>query len=82
MMLVPKAEEQAQKVLALAPRWPRRRRRLGPDRLRLRHADKLQYVVNKAWIEVTARGSIVGLDGSRCRSCPHLLITRLVIIYS
>jgi NADH-quinone oxidoreductase subunit M len=84
MMLVPKAEEQAHKVVALLFS-------LASAGVGLAvfidfdydHADKLQYVVNKSWIEVISSRYIVGLDGlSLPLVALTLLITPLVIIYS
>ena len=47
------------------------------------HADKLQFVVDKSWIEVISSRYLVGLDGlSLPLVALTLLVTPLVIIYS
>jgi NADH-quinone oxidoreductase subunit M len=84
MMLIPKAEEQAHKVVALLFS-------LASAAVGLAvfidfdygHADKLQFVVDKSWIEVISSRYIVGLDGlSLPLVALTLLITPLVVIYS
>ncbi len=84
MMLIPKAEEQLHKVVALGTSlasaavgvW------LLVD-FDYDNAAKLQYVVNRSWIEVISSRYIVGLDGlSLPLVALTLLITPLVIIYS
>ena len=84
MMLVPKAEEQAHKVLALV--FSLASAGVGLALLidfDYDHADKLQYVVDKSWIEVIGSRFIVGLDGlSLPLVALTLLITPLVVIYS
>ncbi len=84
MMLIPKAEEQAHKVVALVASLASAG--VGVALLAdfdYDNADKLQYVVDKSWIEVISSRYLVGLDGL---SVPlialTLLITPLVIIYS
>jgi NADH-quinone oxidoreductase subunit M len=84
MMLIPKAEEQAHKVVALAASlasagvgvW------LLAD-FDYDRAEKLQYVVDKGWIDVINSRYLIGLDGlSLPLVALTLLITPLVIIYS
>src|SRR5882757_3780070 len=84
MMLIPKTEELTQKVVALGATlasaavgiWVMIDFNYG-------HADKLQYVVNKPWIEVISSRYIVGMDGlSLPLVALTLLVTPLVIIYS
>ncbi len=84
MMLIPKAEEQAHKVVALVTS-------LASAGVGLAvfidfdydHADKLQFVVDKSWIEVISSRFILGLDGlSLPLVALTLLITPLVVIYS
>jgi NADH-quinone oxidoreductase subunit M len=84
MMLLPKAEEQLHKVVALAAS-------LGSAAIGVAllvdfnydRAGELQYVVNKSWIEVISSRYIIGLDGlSLPLVALTLLITPLVIIYS
>ncbi|HUP68710.1 MAG TPA: NADH-quinone oxidoreductase subunit M, partial [Acidimicrobiales bacterium] len=84
VLLLPKAEEQAVKVVALVAS-------LASAGVGLAvlvdfdydHADKLQFVVDKSWIEVIGSRFLMGLDGL---SVPlvalTLLVTPLVIIYS
>jgi NADH-quinone oxidoreductase subunit M len=84
VMLIPKAEEQWIKITALAAS-------LASAAVGLwilidfdyGHADKLQYAVDKSWIEVIGSRYIVGLDGlSLPLVALTLLVTPLVIIYS
>jgi NADH-quinone oxidoreductase subunit M len=84
MMLIPKAEEQAHKVIALVAS-------LIPAGIGVAmladfdydSASKLQYVVNKSWIDVISSRYIVGVDGiSLPLIAMTLLITPMVIIYS
>jgi NADH-quinone oxidoreductase subunit M len=84
MMLIPKAEEQAHKVVALLFS-------LASAGVGLAvfidfdygHADKLQFVVDKSWIEVIGSRFILGLDGlSLPLVALTLLITPMVVIYS
>jgi NADH-quinone oxidoreductase subunit M len=84
MMLIPKAEEQLLKVVALGASLASAG--VGVAVIAdfdYDNADKLQFVVNKAWIEVISSRFIVGLDGlSLPLVALTLLITPLVIIYS
>jgi NADH-quinone oxidoreductase subunit M len=84
VMALPKAEEQLIKVVALLAS-------LGSAAVGLwilldfdyDHADKLQYVVDKSWIEVISSRFILGLDGlSLPLVALTLLVTPLVIVYS
>ena len=77
MMLIPKAEEQLHKVVALGrlAGLGRRRRRACSLDFDYDHADKLQFVVDKSWIEVINSRYIVGLDGL---SLPLVALTLLV----
>jgi NADH-quinone oxidoreductase subunit M len=84
VMALPKAEEQLIKVTALLAS-------LASAAVGLwilidfdyDHAGKLQYVVDKQWIEVIHSRYIVGLDGlSLPLMALTLLVTPLVIIYS
>ena len=84
MMLIPKAEEQLVKVVALGSTLASAG--VGVALLadfNYDRAGELQFVVNKAWIEVISSRYIVGIDGL---SVPlvalTLLITPLVVIYS
>jgi len=84
MMLLPKAEEQLLKVVALGSTLASAA--VGVALMAdfdYDNAGTLQFVVNKAWIEVISSRYIVGIDGL---SVPlvalTLLITPLVIIYS
>ena len=84
MMLIPKAEEQLVKVVALGSTLVSAV--VGVAVLAdfdYGRAGELQFVVDKAWIEVISSRYIVGIDGL---SVPlvalTLLITPLVIIYS
>ncbi|MEO7572504.1 MAG: proton-conducting transporter membrane subunit, partial [Acidimicrobiales bacterium] len=83
-MLIPKAQEQLVKVVALGSTLASAA--VGVAVLAdfdYDRAGELQFVVNKAWIEVISSRYIVGIDGL---SVPlialTLLITPLVIIYS
>jgi NADH-quinone oxidoreductase subunit M len=84
MMVIPKTEELTQKVVALGAT-------LASAAVGIwilfdfsyDHAAKLQYVVDKPWIEVISSRYIVGLDGlSLPLVALTLLVTPLVIIYS
>lgn len=84
MMALPKAEEQLHKLVALGATLAS----AGVGIAVLAdfdydHAEKLQFVVNKSWIEVISSRYIVGLDGlSLPLIALTLLVTPLVIIYS
>ncbi len=84
MMLIPKAEEQLIKVVALGSTLASAA--FGIAMLAdfdYGHGDQLQFVVNKSWIEVISSRYIVGLDGlSLPLVALTLLVTPLVIIYS
>ncbi len=84
MMLIPKAEETAHKVVALTTSLLSAAVGLAifVD-FDYDHADKLQHVVDKSWIEVISSRFILGMDGlSLPLVALTLLITPLVIIYS
>ena len=84
MMLIPKAEEQLHKVVALGASLASAA--VGVAVLidfNYDKAEQLQFVVDKSWIEVISSRFIVGLDGlSLPLVALTLLITPLVIIYS
>ncbi len=84
MMLIPKGEEQLHKVIALVAS-------LGSAGVGIAlmadfnydKADTLQFVVDKAWIEVISSRYLLGIDGiSLPLVAMTLLITPLVVIYS
>ena len=84
MMVIPKAEEQLLKVVALGAT-------LGSAaigvailfRFNYGESAKLQYVVDKSWIEVISSRFTLGIDGlSLPLVALTLLVTPLVIIYS
>jgi NADH-quinone oxidoreductase subunit M len=84
MMLIPKAEEQVHKVVALLASLAS----AGVGAWLLvdfdyDNAEKLQYVVDKSWIDVINSRYLLGIDGlSVPLMAMTLLITPLVIIYS
>jgi NADH-quinone oxidoreductase subunit M len=84
MMLIPKADEQLHKVVALGASLASAA--VGIAVLAdfdYDNAGKLQFVVDKAWIEVISSRYLIGLDGlSLPLVALTLLITPLVIIYS
>ena len=84
MMLIPKAEEQLLKVVALVASLASAG--VGVAVLAdfdYDNADKLQFLVDKTWIEVISSRYLVALDGiSLPLLALTLLITPLVIIYS
>ena len=84
VMLIPKVEEQAIKAVALLASLAS-----GGVGLALLidfqydHADKLQFVVDKSWIDVINSRYLLGLDGlSLPLVALTLAVTPLVIIYS
>jgi NADH-quinone oxidoreductase subunit M len=84
MMLIPKAEEQLHKVIALVASLAS----AGVGIAVLAdfdydNADRLQFLVDKSWIEVISSRYLVALDGlSLPLVALTLLVTPLVIIYS
>ncbi len=84
MMLLPKADEQMHKVVALVASLASAGVGIAVFAdFDYDHADKLQYVVDKTWIEVISSRYLLGLDGiSLPLLAMTLLITPLVIIYS
>ncbi len=84
MMLIPKAEEQLHKTVALVASLASGAVGIAVfANFDYDHADKLQFVVDKSWIEVISSRYLVGLDGiSLPLLALTLLITPLVIIYS
>ena len=84
MLLIPKAEEQLHKVIALVASLASAG--VGVAVLAdfdYDQAGRLQYVVDKSWIEVISSRYLVALDGlSLPLVALTLLITPLVIIYS
>ena len=84
MMLLPKAEEQLHKVVALVASLASAGVGIAVFAdFDYNHADKLQFLVDKSWIEVISARFLMGLDGlSLPLVALTLLITPLVIIYS
>jgi NADH-quinone oxidoreductase subunit M len=84
MMLIPKAEEQLHKVIALVASLASAGVGIAVFAdFDYDQAEKLQFVVDKSWIEVISSRYLVALDGlSLPLVALTLLVTPLVIIYS
>jgi NADH-quinone oxidoreductase subunit M len=84
MMLVPRAEEDLHKVIALVTSLASAAVGLAVFAdFDFDQAEKLQFVVDKPWIEVISSRYVLGLDGlSLPLVALTLLITPLVIVYS
>ncbi len=84
MLLIPKGEEQLHKVIALVASLASAGVGIAVFAdFNYDKAEKLQFLVDKSWIEVISSRYLVGLDGiSLPLVALTLLITPLVIIYS